>query len=352
MQTSFSGLGRATALLAVMVVVSTSCGGGGVSNSGSRQAIALTTPRAGALFGPGQPWNTDVATADVSYRSDAMVAALNRLGGWGNGDVFQTDFSMPILVADGSTTRREVTGTEDYCYGGPDCDEVPARIPIPDGAFMEGSDDLTCDVDEDDCHLLVVDRGEQKLYEMYRGSERGEAFTAGGVFTWELNRIYPQTLRGDQCTGADAAGFPIAGLTPTADEVAAGHVDHALRFILPNDRIKAGVYVRPATHAGGPESADPDAPPYGVRLRLGADFDETPYSGSQRVILTALKTYGMFLSDGGEIALTFADDRTSTAKWADLGIDSQSFSAIGPDAFDVVELGEEVLLTYECVRQR
>jgi hypothetical protein len=39
----------------------------------------------------------------------------------------------------------------------------------------------------------------------------------------------------------------------------------------------------------------------------------------------------MLLSDGGEIALTFADDKTSTAKWANLGIDSQSFKELTPD---------------------
>ena len=68
------------------------------------------------------------------------------------------------------------------------------------------------------------------------------------------------------------------------------------------------------------------------------------------MILKALKTHGMLLSDGGEIALTFADDRTSSAKWADLGIDAQTFSDIGVDQFEVVELGDEIPLTYDCVR--
>jgi hypothetical protein len=63
-----------------------------------------------------------------------------------------------------------------------------------------------------------------------------------------------------------------------------------------------------------------------------------------------MKTYGMLLSDGGEIALTFADDKSSTAKWADLGIDSQSFKDLAPDQFEVVDLDSEIALTYECVR--
>ena len=173
---------------------------------------------------------------------------------------------------------------------------------------------------------------------------------AQGLFVWDLDKKYPPTLRGDRCTSADAAGFPVAALTPTADEVAAGSVNHSLRFILPNDRMKQSVYVHPATHAGGPESAKENAPPYGVRLRLKPDFDESGYSDSEKVILRALKNYGMLLSDGGEIPLTFADDRTSRAKWSDLGIDAQSFSGITVDQFEVVDLGPEIELTYDCVR--
>ena len=231
-------------------------------------------------------------------------------------------------------------------------------MPVPAGAYFEGSQNLICDPSgntegQGDCHLLVVERDEHKLYEVYQGSKKGskneEAITAQGFFVWDLKKSYPETLRGDQCTSADAAGFPIAALLPTPDEVASGAVHHPLRFILPNDRMKKGVYVRPATHAGGPDSTDPNAPPYGVRFRLKADFDESSYSASERVILKALKTYGMLLSDGGEVPLTFADDRTSTAKWSNLGIQAESFSKIRVDQFEAVELGPDVPVTYNCV---
>ena len=171
-----------------------------------------------------------------------------------------------------------------------------------------------------------------------------------GAFVWDLTRQYPDVLRGDQCTSADAAGLPMAALIPTADEVAAGEVPHALRFILPNPSMKAAVYVRPATHAGGPSSSNPDAPPYGVRLRLKASFDETPFNANARVILRAMKKYGMILSDGGNIALTFADDRLSTAKWAALNITAQTFNNIPVSQFEVVDLGAEIALTFNCVR--
>ncbi|MDT5328404.1 MAG: hypothetical protein QOF25_5556 [Mycobacterium sp.] len=343
----------------VVTVVAVGCGGGDAKPAASqpssnRSTSATGSPGGGAsgagLFTTPAPWTTNVAGAPSSERSDAIIAALANAGGWGNDDVLQTDFAIPIFFADANTPRMEVVGTDDYCYGGPDCDEVPAEMPVPADAYIEGSEDLSCDAAQEDCHLLVVDRGESKLYELYQANKIGDQMTAGGFFVWDLNKEYPDTLRGPQCTSADAAGFPIAAMTPTADEVASGELSHALRFILPNDRMKEGVYVAPATHAGGPENTDPDAPPYGVRFRLKADFDDSSFSDPQKVVIKAMKTYGMLLSDGGEIALTFADDENSTAKWADLGIDSQSFKELTPDQFEVVDLDPEIELTYECIR--
>jgi hypothetical protein len=350
------------AIVALVCVTAVSCGGGtdpkpaptekAVESDGTPSSNASAD---GGLFSVAEPWTIDVSGSAKSDRSDAIIQTLTDLGGWGNDNTFQIDFSIPIFFADNNTPRVQVVGADEYCFGGPDCDSVPAQMPVPTDAYFEGSADLTCDPSgntdgQGDCHLLVVERDEQKLYEIYQGTKNGDAITAVGFFVWDLQKEYPDSLRGEQCTSADAAGFPIAALTPTADEVAAGAVNHAIRFILPNDRMKEAVYVHPATHAGGPESTEPNAPPYGVRFRLKADFDESGYTDSQKVILKALKTHGMLLSDGGEIPLTFADDRTSTAKWADLGIDAHTFSGITVDQFEVVELGPEIELTYDCVR--
>jgi hypothetical protein len=136
--------------------------------------------------------------------------------------------------------------------------------------------------------------------------------------------------------------------------VAAGEVPHAIRFILPNDHMKKGTalhgyFVRPATHAGGPTSTNPNAPPYGVRFRLKASFDISTYSAGAQVILRAMKKYGMILSDGGNIALTFADDRLSAAKWDNLLIANNTFNSIRVTDFDVVDLGSEIENTFNCV---
>ncbi|MGE3285599.1 MAG: hypothetical protein AB7J32_05780 [Pseudonocardia sp.] len=341
-------------LAGALVATLAACAGHGVRSTGSPQGPGESSPRSDrgtGIFTAPQAWTKDVSTLPASPRSAAILAALVQLGGWGNGNRLQTDFAIPLLRADATTPRRTVTGpADDYCYGGPDCDPVPLQMPLPPDGNAEGSTDYTCDTTVDDCHVLVVAPDERKLYELYNATGDATSLTALGAFVWDLTRTYPDGMRGDQCTSADAAGFPVAALLPTADEVAAGEIPHALRFVLPNDRIKAGVFVHPAGHAGGPTSENPDAPPYGVRLRLAASFDESAFGASERVVLKALKTHGMLLADGGEIALTFADDRHTDAKWADLGIDAQSFSAIGPESFEVVDLGPEIDLTYECAR--
>jgi hypothetical protein len=332
----------------------TATGGGTASGGGTATGGGSGTGGAGGLFEKPHAWNKDVSGLPKSPRSDAITTALSGLGGWGNGNKLQIDFSIALLFADSTTPRRTITGPagSTYCYAQPtiDCDPVPLQMPLPANGNTEGSADYTCDPSQNDCHVLVVERSEKKLYELYNATAAGAAFTALGAFTWDLTKQYTDVLRGDQCTSADAAGLPIAALLPTSDEVATGTVRHALRFILPNARMKKQVYVRPATHAGGPSSTNADAPPYGVRLRLKPGFDETPYSAGARAILKALKTYGMILSDGGNIALTFADDRLSTAKWATLGITAQTFNSIGVANFEVVDLGAEIPLTFDCVR--
>jgi len=256
-----------------------------------------------------------------------------------------------LLFADAGTPRRSITAAPGgYCFGGPDCDTVPLQMPIPANGNAEGSSNYLCDTANNDCHVLVVETSSKKLYELYNATETGTAFTALGAFVWDLTKQYPDSLRGDQCTSADAAGLPMSALLATSDEVANGEIPHALRFILPNARMKKQVYVRPATHAGGPSSVNADAPPYGVRFRLKANFDETPFNASERIVLRAMKKYGMILSDGGNIALTFADDRLSANKWARLGIDSGSFSSVAVSDFEVVDLGAEIALTFNCVR--
>lgn len=298
---------------------------------------------AGGWFPEGAVWTTPVTDAATDPRSGAVIDAL-QAHGWGLGR-FQIDFSIEVLRADASTEARGFTPTGDF-YS-PDCDAVP--VPVPPGARLEGETGTACEGDGD-CHLIVHHVDEGKLYEMWRADIRGEDFRGGCLAVWDLGRVYPPEGRGLQCTSADAAGYPIAPLLFTAEEVAAGEIAHAIRFILPNSAIRDGEFYAPASHATNADGGGPDAVPYGARLRLKADFDESllPTEGA-RVVARALKAYGMLLADGGNVALTAAADTDSAQKWEGL-LGSRDLEAIQPRDFELMELGEAVPLTFDCAR--
>ncbi len=289
----------------------------------------------------------DVSGLAPASSSAAMITSLRGAGGWGNGDLFQIDFSIDVLDATAATPRRTFTPTADFYQ--PDCDQV--ELPVPVGGNVEGEADYAC-AGDGDCHLLVWAAHEQRLYEMWRadiaGGQADGAFAGGCLAVWDTSRAYPDTGRGEQCTSADASGFPIAPLLFSADEVAAGEIDHAIRFILPNDRPQEG-YVRPATH-GTRTTGDANAPYYGVHLRLRADFDlaSLPNEGA-RVVARALQRYGMYHADGGNIALTAQSDRWTAAKWDGL-LGPRDLSSLQVEDFEVIDHGAPIDLTFDCVR--
>jgi len=172
-------------------------------------------------------------------------------------------------------------------------------------------------------------------------------FYGGCLAVWDTRATYTDALRGDQCTSADAAGFPISPLLFTADEVKAGHIDHAIRFILPNNRVKRG-YVRPATHATSTTGTSA-APSYGVHLRLRADYPVSSLPPGAQVVARAMQKYGMYHADGGNIALTAQSDRWTTAKWNGL-LDPQDLAALKVEDFDVIDHGSMITLTNNCSR--
>ncbi len=316
-------------------------GADGGSDGGEDAGMSTT------LFEAAEPWTRDVSAAPKSGASDTIIGWLANAGGWGGpGGKLQIDFSLQVLQADASTPMLPFAKTGDF-YD-PDCDFV--KFPVPPGGALEGEGGYAC-TQNGDCHLLVVHRAQKKLYEMWRANLVGGVFNGGCAAVWDLTKAYPDSLRGDDCTSADAGGFPITAMLFNADEVAKGSIDHALRFILPNSRIRHLVYVHPATHSTNPTSGGPDAPPYGVRMRLRADFPlaSLPNEGA-RVIARALQRYGMFLADGGNIPLTGQDDRFTTAKWSQLAVDSHALYAIKVGDLEVVELGALHTWVDRCTR--
>ena len=326
-------------------------------------AAAEPPPR----FPPEAVWHQDIRDAAVHPQSAAMIATWASLGGFGNGRM-QIDLGFHIVHAPPDAPLRTITGwPDDGDYYLPDCEALGTPMPVPVTARIEWQDGLACP-DDGDCHLLVV-QGD-RLYEAYRARAIGaDQLAAQCLVVWQLERVYPANGRGEHCTSADAAGFPIAPLLFNADEVHAamqvadGDLGHAIRFILPNARMastvvdgeRRGVYVRPASHSGGPSGPEGTLP-YGSRLRLKADFPVSLYPPGAQVVLRTMQRHGIVLSDGGNIALTAESDHYTTHRWSDVGITPQTFYQAVPsrivraEDFEVLDTGPRIVETWECVR--
>lgn len=318
-------------------------------------ACAMSAIAIPPQFPAGSVWRRDISQAPLADDSASMIRTLQSLGGWGSGDDFQIDFAITILhAAPDAPTKPVVAGPKGYYEG--ECDEPGFAFPLPPGGAIEQSAGYRCN--DGDCHLLVV-QGE-RLYESYLTNVTKTGVESMCAIVWQLDKVYPAVGRGDHCTSADAAGFPIAPLLLEADDVAAavaanGELGHALRFILPNARMATGVFVRPASHAGGP-SGPPGSLPYGSRLRLRADFPMAGYNAAAKAILRTMQRYGIVLADGGNIALTAADDRFSRAQWSQLGINAQTFTEDEPGAdvrvtdFVIIDSGPRISSSGDCER--
>ena len=142
-----------------------------------------------------------------------------------------------------------------------------------------------------DRHILLVDKDRCKLYELYAAKRSSGRWSAGSGAVWNLRS---NKLRPSGWTSADAAGLPILPGLARYDEVAKGEIRHALRFTaLSTSRA----FVYPARHQAGEE--DPGLPPMGLRVRLKASVAIGRFGPQSRVILRALKRYGMILADNG-----------------------------------------------------
>jgi serine/threonine-protein kinase len=279
-----------------------------------------------------------------------MINWLAANGGWGASNHLQIDISFNLLCGDASTPMMS------YVTQGcaPDCDSGHTTFPVPMGGAIEGETGYAC-TSGGDCHLLVVDVSRKLLWEMFGAfSPPGGFNSVGGPIIWDLTHAYAPSLRGEGCTSADAGGYPIAAMLFTPDEIAAGSIDHAIRFALPNARIRDGdLFFQPATHTGVASSPGnptrPDAPPYGAHFRLKSSFDVSKYVPGAQVILAALKKYGMFLADGGNIPLMGTNDTFTQKKWTDVGVDTHALFGVLVTDFEIVQLGTMVTGGDNCM---
>ena len=309
----------------------------------------------GQLFGKDYPWNQTVDQQPLDGESGAIIDYLDGIGPWtgrfeiaGADGADQESYGMAILVADDDAPRILFDIRED-AFWRPHCDVAP--IPLPAGGAVQGEADYDCR-HGGACHLVVLAPDACLLYEMYRSSGDNDHLTGGCMALWPLEASYTPTLRGDCCTSADAAGLPIAPLTFTADDIANKEIRHAIRFSLPNDYVRKQIFVRPATHTAEETQGSPDAPPRGARLRLKTTFENAALSPAAQIIVSALKTYGMILTDPGEVTFIAGDERFSTNTWAEVGLDSTSLSQLTWRDFEVVDGEERFYFDESCRCER
>jgi hypothetical protein len=230
------------------------------------------------VFPADNVWNMRVDSLPVATDSATLVSSI------GAGSYVHPDFSsiaggnygIPYNVVGSGVSKRTVH----FQYAA-QSDRGP--YPIPKHPKIEGGSDR---------HLLIVQRDECRLYELFAARKTSSGWKAGSGAIWSLSS---NALRPAGWTSADAAGLPILPGLARYDEVAAGAIEHALRFTAETTR-KA--YIYPARHYASDDTSA-SLPPMGLRVRLKASVDISHFGPQSRVLLTALREYGMILADNG-----------------------------------------------------
>jgi len=276
-------------------------------------------------------WNTDISSAPLDPNNAAITSAAGFAGlhlhhDWSS--VAGGNYGIPYVVVDSSTTPLVPISVVDYAS-----ESDVALAPFPITAPIEGSP-ADCDGWPDtyvgDSHVLVLDRHACMLYETFNTHRCNGAWSSSSETIWDL-RNYDRRPWG--WTSADAAGLPIFPGLVRYDEVAAGTINHAIRFTMQQTKNDAngGYFVEPASHAAGTVYGVSNV--MGMRIRLKASFDISGFSPANQVILTAMKKYGMILADNGSY---FYFQGVPDPRWND--DDLVNLDAIQSSNFEVVQM--------------
>jgi hypothetical protein len=259
---------------ALLVVLGLSCLGG------AAQALRVPGAPSCPVFPASNPWNARVDRLPVAQSTGAIIASIGAATGlhadFGSGLWEGAPIGIPFDVVSRSTPRARVT----FEYSD-ESDHV--GYPIPKGVHVEGGSDH---------HALLLDRSACRLYELGGLERRSGRWHAWAGATWNLRSNH---VRPAGWTSADAAGLPILPGLARYDEVRRGVIDHALRFTVQRTRR---AYVYPARHYAS-DLTSLSLPPMGLRVRLKASFDVRPFPRQARIVLVALKRYGMIVADNG-----------------------------------------------------
>ena len=288
--------------------------------TGGAAAHALRLPTAPhcTVFPATNAWNQRVDKLPVASDSATLIESIGARTGlhadFGSGLYDGRPIGIPFDVVTKKTPRSHV-GFEYADESDPRLYPIPKRVHIEGGRGSDG-----------DRHALLLDKDACRLYELYALYPKpGGGWKAGSGATWSLRS---NTLRPAGWTSADAAGLPIFPGLARYDEVARGVIDHALRFTASRTRR---AYVYPARHYAS-SSDDPSLPPMGLRVRLKASVDISGFPKQTRIVLQALKTYGMILADNGS---SWYVSGAPSPKWSN--DDLHSIGRVTGSDFEVVD---------------
>jgi hypothetical protein len=288
-----------TALAAVAVtlplVAAMIAGSGGVAEGGTRHLPGTSCP----VFPGDNYWHADVSGLPVNPRSAAWTSHMSPSRDlhpdFGPSYGAQAvPYGIPVTIVGAAHPKVGVR----FQYAD---ESDPVRYPLGADTKIEGGRSAG-----GDRHAIVVDKSTCRLYETFSTYQRSKGWTAGSGATWSLsgNKLRPQGW-----TSADAAGLPILpGLLRYAEVEKRGYVDHAVRF---TTDVTDRAHVWPARHDAGSVS-DPAYPPMGARFRLKASFPISHYRADTRVVLRAMKRYGLVLADNGS---PWFFQGTSDSRW-------------------------------------
>jgi hypothetical protein len=276
-------------------------------------------------FPASDAWNRDVSRDPVEPNSGALIASI------GAGKPLHPDFGtryngapngIPYMVVSAGQKRLPIR----LQYAD---ESDPGPYPIPLNAPIEGGPR-----GDGDRHVLVIDRDARRLYELFSARPTADGWSAGSGAIFNLRTGAPRPAG---WTSADAAGLPIfPGLVRYDEAVEQKLIDHALRFTVVRSRR---AYVPPARHFASSHT-DADLPPMGMRVRLKAGFDITSFPPAARVILKALKKYGMIVADnGGDWFLSGAPND----KWDDEELGT--LKRVKGSDFEVVRMDPATMVT-------
>ena len=228
------------------------------------------------VFPADNVWNMDISKLPVNANNATWLQSMNASTTHLHPDFGPPkDYGIPFDVV----TNAHPTIPVKFLYAD---ESDPGPYPFGRDIQVEGGSDR---------HALMINKDTCTLYELYAARLKGSKASAGSgaIFNLSSNALRPATW-----TSADAAGLPIFPGLVRYDEVQAGFIGHAIRFTVACTRRS---FIWPARHQAG--QANPACPPMGARFRMRPGFDISGYSPQARVILTAMKHYGLFLADNG-----------------------------------------------------